>query len=152
MTPSFDKTVDILVKAYLNDTLKHGDCYACAVGNLVAHSCGYRVTPRLEWFDQDGKSKFAEWKFVFMTVRRRDETTQSIYPEHYNGRSKEQIDSTGYTWQQLAKLEYAFETCEIGETRDEFIFNGLMAVVDVLAEIHQVDLSTAQAAKELFVR
>jgi hypothetical protein len=38
MKPTFSNTIDILVKAYLNDTLQHESCSACAVGNLVSHS------------------------------------------------------------------------------------------------------------------
>lgn len=36
----YQKTVDILVKAYFDDTLQHGNCYACAVGNIIAGNCG----------------------------------------------------------------------------------------------------------------
>jgi hypothetical protein len=32
------------------------------------------------------------------------------------------------------------------------MFNGLMAVVDVLADIHSVDLEKKEAAKALFVK
>jgi hypothetical protein len=41
--PTFEQTVDVLVKAYLNDTLVHGNCCACVVGNLCAHAIGTRV-------------------------------------------------------------------------------------------------------------
>lgn len=39
----FDKTIGILVNAYLNDTLENANCHACAVGNLVATNCGYEM-------------------------------------------------------------------------------------------------------------
>jgi len=45
---SFENTVDILVKAYINDTLEHNNCYACAVGNIVAHNMGERFVKATE--------------------------------------------------------------------------------------------------------
>lgn len=55
----FYETIDILVKAYLNGTLKNGDCMACAVGNIVAkkHYGHYGKIERKdhpnagEWYD-----------------------------------------------------------------------------------------------------
>ena len=38
MKATFSNSVDILVKAYFNDTLRHGNCLACAVGNLMQAS------------------------------------------------------------------------------------------------------------------
>jgi len=57
----------------------------------------------------------------------------------------------------LAKIEFAFEsaphTCdESDETNAEWMFNGLMAVVDVLAEIHNVNLEVKESAKAMFVK
>lgn len=39
----FNHSVNVLVKAYLNNTLAHSTCYACAVGNLVADGIGTKV-------------------------------------------------------------------------------------------------------------
>lgn len=62
------------------------------------------------------------------------------------------IDQTGYSEVELAKIEFAFESADEGSTEDENMFNGLMAVVDVLAEIHGVDLTSKEQAKKLFVK
>lgn len=148
MKASFENSVSVLVRAYMSDELVHGVCSACAVGNLIAHSIGTR--PRLEHpsiprfshheFD-DGTKTF--WRYVFMT----GEYGQDINASEYTGDAKVQIDATGYTWQELAKIEKAFE-CAEGRygSKDAWMFNGLMAVVDVLAEIHGIDLSTKEAA------
>jgi hypothetical protein len=40
MKATFENSVDVLVKAYLNDTLEHGQCHACAVGNLICAETG----------------------------------------------------------------------------------------------------------------
>lgn len=137
MRATFQNSVSVLVRAYLNDTLKRGQCHACAVGNLIQAGLGRYFTEEEESAlrnHQDG------WVKVFVTM-----CFSSNYqrPENYKGVAKEQIDATGYSWQDLAKIEYAFETAGRGE---DAMFNGLMAVVDVLAEIHNVDLSTKESA------
>lgn len=68
-----------------------------------------------------------------------------------------QVDRTGYSVNELAKIEYAFETaprnCDYEDhLNDEWMFNGLMAVVDVLADIHGIDLAEKESAKALFVK
>jgi hypothetical protein len=71
---------------------------------------------------------------------------------NYNGKSKELIDSTGYTVYELARIEEAFEDVDSNCTNDEWMFNGLMAVIEVLAEIHGIDLKQKEEAKALFVK
>lgn len=143
--PTFEKTVDILVKAYLNDTLSHAACTRCAVGNIVEASIG-NFSASMPFDNGEGGWG---WSNVFCT----EESTkkQRIFPENYIDEAKLQIDSTGYTWQELAKVENAFELVN-GKTRDQRMFAGLMAVVDVLAEIHNVDLTVREEAKSLFVK
>ena len=66
--------------------------------------------------------------------------------------AREVIDSSGYTIDQLAKIENAFESAPQGNTEEEYMFNGLMAVVEVLAKIHGIDLETKEKAKLQFKR
>lgn len=123
----YKKTVDILFNAYFDDTLKHKYCNACAVGNLIRINMGL---PRNWW---------TVWEDVFCTVTTIDNTKeQRICPNAYRGMAKDQIDSTGYTWQELAKIEHAFEMAPYGTTEEDWMFNGLVAVLEVLKEIHQV--------------
>ena len=145
----FNRTVAVLVKAYKNNTLFHAVFCACAVGNLVAAGCGIdNVFDNYEWrkkaLDEDARS----WASVFVTSGRE----QHIYPENYKGAAKFQIDATGYSLQELAKIEYAFETAPKGDNHDDWTLNGLLAVYDVLCEIHEVDKSEVQDAKLLFVK
>ena len=153
----FNESVSILVKAYLNDTLRHLDCSACAVGNLVAASLGCEVKPldnvgdrytQFMWIK--GNVKYGPaWHHLFVTTRGR----QKINHKANRGKVAEQIEQTGYTWQQLAKVEKAFEKArEFGYSRDENMFRGLMSVCDVLASIHGVDLETTEAARKMFVK
>jgi hypothetical protein len=75
-----------------------------------------------------------------------------------------QCDVTGYNWQELAMIERAFEGCEIpvhdpklgplkfNINQDQWMLNGLFAVVDVLCEIHGMNTEEKEEAKLLFVK
>lgn len=147
----FNHTVNVLVKSYLEHTLFHGSCAACAVGNIIADSTGRKVIGRNSW-----NNGFPTWDDVFVTAFG---VPQPIEMQHYIGEAKKQIDSTGYSVKELARIESAFE-CVRGRDRftesksseDEEMFNGLMAVLDVLAEIHNIDLTVREEAKLLFVK
>lgn len=143
---TFENTVGILVKAYLDGTLLKGDCCACAVGNICAASLGYEVFVagrNAEWSEST-----AAWGRVFMTDRNR-QLKDTKWLKHKE--VARQITATGYDWKQLARIEYAFETAAAG-IDDQAEFAGLMAVVDVLADIHGIDLVMAEASKLLFVK
>jgi hypothetical protein len=138
----FNHTLNVLVKAYLNGTLEHGQCSACAVGNIVMESC------------PDARMLLIEgWPLVFVSE---GDDKQRLRPGEYKGEAKRQIDATGYTWQELARIEKAFEKHDSFSEDESIIesdmFNGLMAVVDVLAEIHNIDLQHREEAKALFVK
>ncbi len=139
----FDRTISILVKAYQQNTLEHGNCYVCAVGNLVAANMKIKFSFSKIWDSE----KMPQWDDVFSTARglqRREEL-------NYIGEAKRQIDATGYTWEDLAQIEFAFETAEKGNNDDVWMFNGLMAVVDVLLQIHECE-DVAEVTKSLFTK
>lgn len=129
----FQDTVSILVKAYMNDTLYHQYCTACAVGNIVKAKTS---------------DAYGMWGDVFHTTK----GVQFYWPENYLGDARQEIDSTGYSVKELMRVEYAFETARRGKNSQEWMFNGLMAVVDTLAEIHGIDLTVKESAKLLFVK
>ncbi len=56
----YDKTVSILVDAYMNDTLQHGNCFACAVGNIVAANCDVK-TFTFSWSKHRRRSCMGWW-------------------------------------------------------------------------------------------
>jgi len=145
--PLFDKTLNILVKAYLNNTLQHGHCRVCAVGNLIAANCGYKFTNAsvavLDW--ENGISR---WGNVFYTY----DGKQLQDLSKYRGEAKKQIDSTGYSVKELSRIEFAFETAPKGNSDEEWMYTGLMAVLSVLQEIHEVSKEEAAKAKALFVK
>jgi hypothetical protein len=65
------------------------------------------------------------------------------------------IESTGYSFDEIWAIEKAFESARryhYFETKDEEMFQGLMNVLDVLAEIHGVNVETVSEAKLQFVK
>lgn len=162
----FNHSVNVLLKAYLNDTLVHENCYACAVGNLVADGMGTEVIVskgcgsrrNLVWSNKEiypGLEYSVEasgWGALFSTSinhgtnRKRQEVNAKYLS---SPRVKNHIESTGYTWEQLAIIEKAFEF--VDKRKKDKMFNGLMAVVDALANIHNIDLTVKEQAKALFV-
>lgn len=146
-TATFDNTVSILVQAYFNNRLVHGVCNACAVGNLVGAALNdFDFIVESSSFGGVGKG----WAAVFCS---QSKMKQVKNPSQYKDEAKRQIDATGYTWQQLAMIEMAFESQSDDNLDDDVaMFNGLMAVVSVLAEIHNVSLEAKEEAKKMFVK
>ena len=126
----FDKTIGILVKAYFNETLEHGEPCACAVGNLILAN---GIKPSWVWYN---------------AVRRYSNPCEE---------SNLQIESTGYSIEEIRSIEYAFEFRQLGiegsiemGRKDKDGYLGLMRVVDVLIEIHEGTEQEAKEAKALF--
>lgn len=158
----FHKTVGILVSSFLNDTLRHNDCCACAVGNIIAANINAKVisppdysTNEEDFFSiegcewrRNGQEIIPVWDDLFVTSNGQQIVDQKMY----RGWVKKQIDVTGYKWQDLAKIEHAFECANFGESKADWMFNGLMAVVDVLCEIHGMNEEEKKESKALFVK
>jgi hypothetical protein len=141
----FDKAIKGLVKGYMNDTLVKKSCAACAVGNIIAECNKYTIdlffSSFYSWKDKEGNSVGIQWDNVFLT----GENKQLIYEGGYKGEAKEQIDSTGYTWEELAQVEFTFEKTQGN------MFTKLMAVVEVLCNIEGFNDEIIKETKELFV-
>lgn len=143
----FNRTVAVLVKAYQNDTLQHGSCCACAVGNLVAAAKGVKIISKSRWEGDDQPS----WGFVHRTTT----DDKQLFFRGLNQRIEkgmEEIKLTGYEYHETAKIELAFETADKGNNKEDRMFNGLMAVVDCLMLIHEANAEEVQEAKLLFVK
>lgn len=151
----YHKTVDILFDAYFNDTLKHSSCTKCAVGNIVAANMNLSVVDEyyFKGSDHEGCTQFITksgeifppyWQRVFVTRNGRDKV---VNPVNLTGKALEQINATGYPWQELARIEYAFETAPRGSNAEDYMFNGLVAVLDVLKQLHEIDDNAADIAR-----
>lgn len=150
MKATFENSVNVLVKAFLKGTLEHTNCYACAVGNLICDANGYTYTKvegcmqtiRLKENDglYDGGTFGGGWHSVL----------------HWKNNKRQiaitEIEKTGYSIDEIAQIEKAFEGAEQGDSAEDWIFNGLMQVVSALAEIHNVSLESKESAKKLFVK
>lgn len=143
----YQQSIDTLAQAYFADELKHNHCDHCAVGNLLK-----RIAVRMN-------IPLAAWSNKFITVGCWGRRKQLIAPpgmviakhtgSYYlpigrseNLRKKESaarllILHSGYSLQELAKIEYVFETAGTGKCEEDYMFNGLMAVVDALDSIHE---------------
>lgn len=137
----FHKTIGILVNAYLKGTIKQGECAACVVGNLIAANMSYEVKEiwRGEWrWECEGYSDNDAFRWFDVIVNN----------YHIDEKVEEQVESTGYTIDELKSLEQVFE--DVAYRFDEKV--GLMSVVNKLCEIHEMDLTTKEEAKALFVK
>lgn len=136
--PTFDNTVNILVKAYFNDTLEHLNCSACAVGNIIADACNFKYVRRkhlcVQWKWKDGQ--IPKW------YDKDNSTDKAVVIDC------DQTKATGYSTKELQRIEHAFEG--VAYYGPDAMFNGLMAVIDVLADIHGIDLTQKEESKKLF--
>lgn len=156
----YNRTVDILVGAYFDDTLERGVCQACAVGNIVARNNNYTITKvqdQLIWLNSKGRMVYPKWVKVFRTSRRyipifhiQISVRQEVDIDNYSEEAVvKEILSTGYNVSELAQIEYAFE--KGASKRGDQMFNGLMAVIEVLDKIHgNEDAAISQATKNRF--
>ena len=145
----FENTVNILVNAYHNKTLSHGNCVACAVGNIIAANCGVKdIKSWYEWAVNAYGTPLSGWINAFGTTSN-GINRRSFYVIKSNPVAKKQIESTGYPVEVLADIEYAFETAPTGESDDDWMLNGLYAVYEVLCNFHQVKAPIP--AEEVFV-
>lgn len=159
----YEKSVNVLLDAYNNGTLFHGNCYACAVGNLIAKGCNIEFIKDNTWKDIK-----PEWDNVFSSSTVFNEIFQEINLSCYQGETKRQIDSTRYSVEELAKIEYEFENILINKKYSKRYlkhvnpklgqFLGLVAVLNTLKEIHEIkeeihteNIERLEVIKEQFI-
>ena len=133
MNDRLKNSIEVLQKAYLNETLEAGNCQACAVGNLVAAS--------------DYEGTISDWRYVFCTNEGAQEFYDSRNSREYSvlhDLGLEAIEATGYSVAELAKIEFAFESAlteneaeDMPEHQSQWI--RLQAVLEVLFDIEGVE-------------
>lgn len=154
----YDKTVNILVDAYFNDTLEHGNCKACAVGNIVAANVGVKLVRRGFFLSKVEPESWEHNKISntgICTQYAMASGKLNILPQNHETVfeiAKQQEVATGYTFKELGLIEEAFERVG-GKSEDERMFNGLMAVIEVLDQIHEnKDEQVTKSSKQKFVK
>src|SRR5258706_8814339 len=91
----YNKTINILKEAYFNNTLQHNNCYACAVGNIIAGNMGLKFymgdRGTLIW--EDHRSDYSEnIKTITSAI-----IPFTIHHNNLNKFHKEQLESSGYS-------------------------------------------------------
>lgn len=131
----YNKTVDFLVQSYFNGTLLKGNCTACAIGNIVGGNKGIEI-PILT--DRNNPPDVPEISILTAQV------SINIFDINVEN---ELYKITGYSFSELRSIERTFER----ESKIHWLnynrhseteilidqFNGLMAVIDVLDQIHK---------------
>ena len=130
----FKHTMDLLVKAYFEDNLKHESSRYCAVGNIVGGRDWIRI-----FLTMNGKQHFLPpgYGTIGGKVVQSPNIKMALI-EREEGFLL--IQKSGYSVDELARVEFAFETAPKGENDNDWMFNGLMAVLEVLADIHGVTI------------
>lgn len=144
----FHRTVGILVKAYLNDTLEYTDCKACAVGNLVAFGLGISLKKVGKSIESSDPEYVGDW----LNAMYPGKGISGVRLNMINGNIKTEIDITGYSVYDLANIEKAFHDGVEDMDKPDYNFNGMMSVVNSLQEIHDASTEEANEAKSLFTK
>ncbi len=142
----FERAYQALITAFFDETLAKGVCTACAVGNIVAAGYGEKVlstTHHLVGKQFHCNARNSEWSDIFYTSDGLQKFDNFAIIKNLEAAIN--IVVTGYSVEELAKIEFAFEintklNLEIYQFKSkkeimEDQFTGLMAVVDVLCEI-----------------
>lgn len=141
----YKKTVDVLFQAYFKDELVHQSCGACAVGNICEEASLKTGIQNNMWYPLfytkvGGTEQVRDaWKSYLVENR-----------EEYREKATKLCEATGYTVDELARIEFAFESAPTGRTNEDWMFSGLEAVLEVLKDIHDVPVETNEEAFERF--
>lgn len=133
----YHKTEDILFQAYFNDTLEHRKCGACAVGNIIAGNLGAKIPElgmpvyRLPSGDLVG----VPWLGYRASCPEKQLNANEV---------------TGYNNRELELIESAFELANHGDNRENYMFNGLVAVLETLKDIHGITQEQSMGSKQRF--
>lgn len=128
----YKETVDVLYEAYFNGTLRHGDGCGCAIGNIVKQHSDKLGIPNNHWVMKFGTFPGGELYF------RDDFEIEEIDGKEYLDKIWMLITASGYGLHELINIEHAFESAPRGHSDEDWMFNGLVAVLAVLEQIHGV--------------
>jgi hypothetical protein len=161
----FWRSIDVLATAYLEGSFRPFDCTACGIGNLIAadlDGASTSATSVGQWPSHSG-SEFGDWPEAKNVIDDHPWALTSAillldfepvdlvkaHPLRYDLLPLSQYSVTevhpqlaknlSYTNEELLRIEAVLlEKTEIDSSEDE-LFEGLMAVVDVLMDIHEVE-------------
>lgn len=136
----YEKTVDILLDAYNKGTLLHFNCYACAVGNIIAANMGKEFVKDNSEEIMDFHKLYWEGYSSYDNICSRNGSVSPWFAHmKHTNESQEGLDqllSTGYTIEELTSIENTFEKNSHYDKGSNTI-GGLKAVLILLQEIHE---------------
>ncbi len=162
----FERAYQALLTAFFDETLAKCNCTACAVGNIVAAGYNTKVFKDKDTGDLKCNVVNREWSSLFVTLsnsKKQGQYFEKFYNKNYEDLlAIDNVNVTGYSVEELARVEFAFETNTIISyqnyfkyTRNEIMedqYNGLMAVVDVLCEIEGLNSTEYKKAFEYTIQ
>lgn len=163
MEKRVQNAIDIFLDAINDGTLAKGTCIACAVGNLVAKGLDAKIVKSNNCANYFAcTEENTHWSNLFVTTSSSVSGTigQVIRRDCIDDPDVvKNISATEFTWQELAKIEYAFETntkihnneynsYKKKEIRADQI-NGLKAVVEVMLTFSN---DTETSVSEVFTK
>lgn len=144
----YNKSANLLIDAWMSGKLEHGDCTACAVGNI----CGGNGAWAVKFSTNASMRSQTPGLFVPSEIDRVIGHGLPLYVSDLHEEEKmtafayadKVISDTSYTEKELAKIEWAFEMSIASDYEKlyktpEGQYIGLCAVLDVLHEIHEVE-------------
>jgi hypothetical protein len=131
----FNWSIGVILKAYINGTLVAQNTCGCVLGNLIANRNKIKYSNNISgWPSWDTGTP--DWNRLINTsdgIQRlcsKKRYNSPIYENEKKG--AEQLKSIGYEFNDLALIEYTFET----EGRIS-LEDGLYAVIKVIQKIHK---------------
>lgn len=162
---TFHWAVAVLEKAYMNNTLMADRSCGCAVGNLLADHQGYKVIKlksrrylsyQYEFEDMGWELKGnvitqgnQPWYMTLNALRSSKLRSTSNVANWSAGDTNILPRSFPYKFQQIDRIEEAFESA-YDDSKADKMYDAMMAVVDVLSDIHGINLETTAKSKSLF--
>jgi hypothetical protein len=131
---TFLHAFNALTRSYLDGTLFHADCSACAVGNIVQQPALFKMFRQGE----DYIKIDMRWYIQLCDHRRNERNSSDLL--------------CGYTFSEIDRIEAAFESAEPYHNADPDGYKGLIAVLDVLFSIHKVDNEEGEPLRSAFLK
>lgn len=171
----YHKTIETLRVAYYDGTLEHSKCITCAVGIICSPYLNQFGLGPAAWASKFMTSRSSDGVVqLFAEKGERVVLRGNIFrkthivvkcselPPHFcNDEDKlyEALGLTGYTIKELAEIEHVFEAApgydihapHTAMFRDpEWLYNGIVAVVDALGRIHEAADDETASSKAKF--
>lgn len=126
-----------IMNAYLSDKLNKQSCQGDPVTAILGSNAWGAVFRTVKY---NGELQQLERGKLMSTIAKFGSPPQLRFILEKEDEGQELIDKSPYSYGELKKIEYAYQTTPNEGPDKEFnIYNSVMSAVDVLIEIHQVE-------------